>query len=466
MKTIIINSPLFREKNERYDEDALPPIGLGLIATALKNNGIDVSLIDAVANRIPLNDLINTLNTEKPAYIGINVFTTNLELVKELVETISFDTHFVIGALSTHALYQQIFDWNTGNAIDVVHGDGELIFPAIVSNNLHERPAVERTNRRFYQVDSKSTYFVSDISDDSLDRSFFVNEPTQHPFGFSEANIITSRGCIYNCAFCAAAKSLNRQFGIREKNVDSIAREIGHLIDIYPGLESIRVLDDLFLKNRECVVKAIEVFKKFNLRWRSMAHVQTFRGVDEDMIKELRQSGCDELFIGIESGSPEILKQIHKTHDVEVIKDNLSKLLRYGINIKGYFIYGFPNETLSDMAMTFELAQYLKDESLKYGSKFRTSVFQFRPYHGTELYHSLKETHGESTFDKVSSIEPDNTLSDLVGRLQFNFHSGNHSNANIDVVRDFIYKTTNLNSARIFSLHDEYTEYFKKNRAV
>ncbi|TAH42332.1 MAG: B12-binding domain-containing radical SAM protein [Bacteroidetes bacterium] len=466
MKTLIINSPLFRDKNYLYDEDSLPPIGLGLISTSLKNAGHDVELIDAVALNIPLDELIRIVNYKQPSFVGINVFTTNLELVKDFIETISFKTHFIVGGLSTQNLLEQIFNWKTDNPIDVVNGDGEYIICDIVSNKINQSPNAENTNRRFYKVDKNSPYFVHDISKVNLDRTFFVNEPVKHLFGFTEANIITSRGCIYNCAFCAAASSLNRDFAIREKDSASIVSEIQHLINIYPNLQSIRVLDDLFLKNGTIVDKAIDVFKNFNIQWRSMAHVQTFKGVSDEKVLSLKESGCSELFIGIESGSPKILRQIHKTTDIEVIKENLSKLLRNGINVKGYFIYGFPNETIEDMEMTYSLAKYLNGIAIQNGSVFRTSVFQFRPYHGTELYHFLENEFGNETFSHVAAIEPNKELSDMVGRLQFNFHSGNYSSVPIEIVQDFIYKTTNLTSARIFALNGNDTNGYKRNKAV
>lgn len=463
MKILVINSPLFRDKNPRYDEDSLPPIGLGLIATALKDKKVDVSLIDAVAGNIHLRELVSALTAEKPDFICTNVFTTNFELVKEFVEAIKFKTHFIIGGLSTKTLYREIFKWANANPIDIVHGDGELITVDIVFNLLRQPPSAEDGNKRFFTVDNSSIYYVKDISGDKLDRSFFVNEPVIHPFGFTEANIITSRGCIYNCAFCAAARSLNKEFSIREKSTSSIITEIEQLVDIYPGLESIRVLDDLFLKTPASVKKAIEVFSLFNLQWRSMAHVETFRSVDEATMQSLRQSGCTELFIGIESGSPRILKRIHKIQNVDLIKENLLKLLRNGINIKGYFIYGFPEETIEDFEMTFALASELKEASIRYGSQFRTSVFQYRPYHGTELYHMLEAEYGNSTFSQVSAVEPDNKLSELVGRLQFNFHSGNYSVPDEETLRHFIYKTTNLNSLTIFVPNEKNRDNYRPN---
>lgn len=448
MKVIIINSPLFREKNDLYDEDSLPPIGLGHIATILYNDGIDVKLIDAVHQRIPLADLIATINVLKPDFVASNIFTTNYELVKDLFEGINFRTHFIIGGLSTKQLYKDILNWSTNNEIDVVTGDGELITLDIVKDQLKEPHFHAEGNRRVFLVDGKSKYEVKDISNVPLDRSFFLNEPVLHPLGFTEANIVTSRGCIYNCAFCAAARSLNKDYSIREKSEISIIQELNDILAAYPAVNSIRVLDDLFLKTNTTVQKAINVFSNFNLHWRSMAHVMTFNNVDDTIMNDLKASGCYELFIGIESGSPKILAEINKTKNVDTIIANLTKVLKAGINMKGYFIYGFPEETQEDMEMTFQLANRLKEIAMSYGVNFRTSVFQYRPYHGTQIYHDL-EAKGNNL--RVQQVQPNQDLSGLVGRLQFNFHSGNYSKVDDNVLHDYIYRTINLNDGKIFA---------------
>ena len=155
MKVIIINSPLFREKNHLYDEDSLPPLGLGYIATSLQNNGIDVKLIDAVHQRIPLVDLIATVNSVKPEFIAINIFTTNYELVKDFVESLQFKTHFIIGGLSTKQLSKNILCWLTNNQIDIVTGDGELITLDIIKDRLQEKPSLTQENRRVFLVDKQ-----------------------------------------------------------------------------------------------------------------------------------------------------------------------------------------------------------------------------------------------------------------------------------------------------------------------
>jgi anaerobic magnesium-protoporphyrin IX monomethyl ester cyclase len=448
MKVLIINSPLFRDFNPNYDEDSLPPLGLGYIGTKLRLHGIEVSLLDAVFGRIPLNDLINQINKDRPDFIAINVFTTNKDLVKEMVEGVNYKTHFIIGGLSTKSLYKEVLQWETENPVDIVTGDGELITLAIVTNTVSQLPFIEKGNRRVFQVNDDSMYLVRDISNVPLDRSFFLNEPLKHELGFTEANIVASRGCVFNCAFCAAARSGNTERKPRERTDESLIAELSELNDLFPEVNSIRVLDDLFLKGNKNIHQAINVFSRFRYQWRSMAHVSTFNGASDEMMKALKKSGCHELFIGIESGSPKILKEIHKTHDLDLIGRNLSKVFRAGINIKGYFIYGFPGETEQDMSMTYNLALRLKRIAMEYEVNFRTSVFQFRPYDGTELHHRL-ESDGANL--KVQQVMPNPELSDLVGRLQFNFHSGNYSTVDNQVLNSYIYRTTNLNGGKLFA---------------
>ncbi|WP_416865116.1 MAG: B12-binding domain-containing radical SAM protein [Imperialibacter sp.] len=455
----VVNSPLFRESSSRYDEDSLPPIGLGYIATHLHNNGIDVEIIDAVAENITLQELIDRLSSARPQFIASNIFTTNYRLVQELVESIEFATHFIIGGLSTKDLYKEIINWKTDSQIDIVTGDGELITLDIVKNCVREIPFLELQKRRVFNVFSNSAYYVDNIDDVALNRTFFKNEPVIHPFGFNEANIIASRGCIFNCTFCAAARSLNSEYGIRERSAESLICELASIKELFPSVTSIRVLDDLFLKNGRHVEFATRVFSNFQFKWRSMAHVTTFNKVDNAKLVAMKDSGCDELFIGIESGSPKILRAINKTHQVNTIVRNLTGVMRAGINIKGYFIYGFPDESKEDMELTYELALQLKEMSLRYGVNFRTSVFQYRPYHGTAIFHDL-ESNGLIT--EALKIEPDHELSALIGRLQFNFHTVNHSLVDLSDVHNYIYRTTNLTSVETLSKINRHSKPSRK----
>ena len=87
-KFILINSPIFwdsTKENEQY----LSPLGLGYIATYLeKTNDIDVEIVDCVKDRKSVQDIISYIDKTKPDFVGINIFTQNYELVKNIVEFI------------------------------------------------------------------------------------------------------------------------------------------------------------------------------------------------------------------------------------------------------------------------------------------------------------------------------------------------------------------------------------------
>lgn len=439
LDVLIINSPLFRDKVDGYDEDSLPPLGLGYIATDLWSNGIVVELLDAVEANIPLGTLLAVIRQKRPRYVALNVFTTNLHLVRELVESIDVGVRFIIGGLATKNLSQTILLWNTSCPVDIVVGEGDFVVSAIVQEKSLDIIRQEG-NKRVIVVSVTSPYFPHDISNVPLDRSYFVNQPLRHALGFNEVSIVTSRGCMYNCAFCSAARSLNKETPIRERNAQSVANEVRMLCELYQNVDSVRVLDDLFLRNADSVKRAVRMFGYVPVTWRAMAHVLSFYKLSDTQLLELRGSGCMEVFIGIESGSPRILKMIHKTSDVDLVKRTIERLFRAGINVKGYFIFGFETETIEDMQMSYDLATWLKESSVKDGVNFRTSVFQFRPYHGTELYHDMI-LKGKI----IDEVEYHEDLSVNIGRKQFNFTSGNFSEVSDEILREFITKTNGIN---------------------
>lgn len=108
--------------------------------------------------------------------------------------------------------------------------------------------------------------------------------------------------------------------------------------------------------------------------------------------------------------------------------------------MKGYFIYGFPNETIDDFEQTFKLAKTLRDYSEKTLGNFRTSVFQFRPYHGTKLFNLLINSYGS-----LKEFIHNDSLNDFNGRSQYNFYTGNYSACSDEQIEEYIRKTLNLN---------------------
>ena len=90
------------------------------------------------------------------------------------------------------------------------------------------------------------------------------------------------------------------------------------------------------------------------------------------------------------------------------------------------------------MEMTCKLACELKKASIANSAGFRTSVFQFRPYHGTLLYKRLKAKYPNQDIDDIA---PNNRLTHLIGKKQFNFQSKNYSKVSTRLLHNYICKT-------------------------
>lgn len=434
MKVMLINPPIYNKK-VADSEDYLPPLGLGYIATSLKENGIDVKIVDAVNNNLTVEEIIELISKEAPDFIGTNIFSINYELVKQIIEQCKTKTSFIVGGKSTKFLYNDIVNFNSENEIIVTIGEGELITPDIVSGCVKEPSILGACeNRKIYRVDGNSIYLPRDISKLKLDRTFFENRDTINAYGKIEEAIVTSRECLYNCAFCGGARSLNKDVPVRERSTEDIIAELEEIKELHPNTQSIRILDDLFLKNRQSIEKAIEIFKQFPFEWRAMAHIRSFKDA-EDLLPILKECGCKELEVGIESGNNEMRNKIHKIGNVSEVFETVSKIMEAGINVKGYFMYGLPEETLEQCQDTYLLACRLFAYSNNTTGNFRTSAFQFRPYHGTELYNlinqDLKYSHNDS-------------LNELEGRKQFNFTAGNFSNCSQEEINKFVIKTNQL----------------------
>ncbi len=387
MDVLLINTPIFRTSRDPDSGNSVPPIGMGYIYTQLTLSGYECQFIDAVVDSLLPDEILETINQSDAEYIGLNVFSSNFDIVRFIVENIESPRKFLLGGPSARTLISEIKNWNPNGSVTVVAGESELILPEIIKHpTLAEQHS---SNLNVVNVTPESPFYPSNI-DLPLNRSIFKNEPIQRQdLGLIESHIIASRGCIYNCAFCTAATALNPQIKPRYRTYGSLAKEIETIRKLHPEINCIRVLDDLFLRNHASIELAIRLFTESNLHWRSMAHINTFRDLSSNWLDDIKKSGCRELFIGIESGNDETLRHIRKPFSAATAYKTISQILDAQIPVKCYFILGFPEETELALKDTLTLASRLRDYANRIGAQLRVSPFRFRPYHGTALYDEL-----------------------------------------------------------------------------
>ena len=420
MDVLLINTPIMGTKRDPDSEDAVPPIGLGYIYTQLTISGYKCQFIDAYANGQLPSEILKIIDKSDAEYIGLNVFSSNLEIVRFLVEKVGSPRKFFLGGPAARTLIFKVENWNPNGIITLIVGEAELILPEIIRHP--ELAKKQSAKLNIADVTPKSAFYPTNI-DLPLDRSIFKNEPVKREdMGLIESHIIASRGCCYDCAFCTAARSLNQQIKPRYRTYDSLAEEIETIRESHPEIDCIRVLDDLFLRNQVSVELAIRLFTENKLNWRSMAHINTFLNLPSKRLDDIKCSGCRELFVGIESGNDETLEHIRKPFSVDIAYKTVSRILDAQIAVKCYFILGFPGETESAAKDTVSFASRLRAYADKKGVKLRISPFQFRPYDGTALYdeivkkgQTITPIRNRADISDTGTINPFDCISEVFG---------------------------------------------------
>jgi radical SAM superfamily enzyme YgiQ (UPF0313 family) len=151
--------------------------------------------------------------------------------------------------------------------------------------------------------------------------------------------IQASGGCPYNCAFCNFTKDHQLKW---VKPVDRIVAEMKALAE--RGARYVWFVDDNFRLGKRDLEAVCRRFidERIDLRWMTFIRASTLDKIDPGV---LRQAGCIEVQLGLESADPQILKNMNKKATPELYDRVLKKLLKAGINCSCYFIFGFPGET-------------------------------------------------------------------------------------------------------------------------
>ena len=193
----------------------------------------------------------------------------------------------------------------------------------------------------------------------------------------------SNRGCRASCTFCNVRTYHGKT--VRHRTVDSVVDELLCLQNDY-GVEHIVWLDDDLLKDHKRTLEMFNEMVKRNLKltWDATNGVIAHSLKQKEIVQGAFESGCIGLHIGIESGNPEILKQIRKPGTVETFIEASEVLKMFPkINTRALLMLGFPNETLSMIFDTIELAEKINFDWAN------LSILQ--PWKGTPIYEEMSD---------------------------------------------------------------------------
>jgi len=190
------------------------------------------------------------------------------------------------------------------------------------------------------------------------------------------AHVLTARGCPFNCRFCNS----NAMWGnkVSFKSINRVLEEMKY-IENFSDCDCFTIWDETFTINKKRVK---DFCNKYNLKsnWRCDTRADT---IDNTLVKMMKNSGCVQMSIGIESGNNHILSYVGKKETIENYEKAAEILNKNNIQWKAYCIIGFPEETEEDMVRTIEFTKSLQP--------FRITLSFFTPYFGTELYDECLE---------------------------------------------------------------------------
>jgi len=158
--------------------------------------------------------------------------------------------------------------------------------------------------------------------------------------------LFSSRGCPFNCFFCS--RNFGRQFV--QHSVDKFIEHIVFVADNYsPDLFYFG--DELMTTRRDWVIEFCAKYKATGLEipYRINSRVDT---VDMEMLVLLKGSGCYEVDLGIESGSPLILKEMNKGVTAEQNRKAIGWCNEVGLYPSPTIVFGMPSETTATMEET------------------------------------------------------------------------------------------------------------------
>jgi radical SAM superfamily enzyme YgiQ (UPF0313 family) len=268
----------------------------------------------------------------------------------------------VMGGITVSSLRKQAKE----HCASVVIGEGELLWPKLLAD--FERGAL----KPFY-----STEREFDLADAPMPR-FDLLDPEK----YNRLTVQTSRGCPHRCEFCASSILLTQRYKV--KPVEKVIAEIRAIKKIW-AKPFIEFADDNSFVHREHYKKLLRELAGEKLRWFTEADVNVAH--DDELLRLMRDSGCQQVLIGLESPRRASLDGVElksnwKWRQQDSYREAIAKIQSYGITVNGCFVLGLDGDTPE---VFNEALDFVRDSGL-----YEVQVTFMTAFPGTPLYERLK----------------------------------------------------------------------------
>ena len=261
--------------------------------------------------------------------------------------------------------------------LDLVQANdsGALDFMSMPGMAFLERGALVTTAKRPVMKDLDSLPLPAwDLVDIKPYRDMWMKQA-----GYFSINIGTTRGCPFKCNWCAKPIYGNRYNARSPKNV---VAELKWIRDNF-GLDHVWFCDDIFGLKPGWVHEFSELTEAENLKFRFKIQSRADLLLQEQYVEALARAGCEDVWMGAESGSQKILDAMDKGTTIEQIALSTALLKQYSIRPSYYIQFGYPGETDEDIEATIKMIHRNQPHEIGISVSY--------PLPGTVFYEKVKE---------------------------------------------------------------------------
>ncbi len=331
-----------------------PPLGLATLIAVAKNAGHLTYFSDEY---LMPTDILNGdfLQRNDIDYVGIYANTICYQSTLNMLNVLHqkrndrvWKGKIVVGGPHTSIGLDTIPDY-----VDhIVVGEGEISLLKILSGEISDRVI---QGERVQDLDSLPFPAWEELIYRNYDWNFPFDQQKNTPC----YTMNTSRGCPFNCTFCSVGAVWGRSY--RFMSAERIVADIEKLIQYY-GAKSIYFREDHFTLNKGRVEEFCRVLmnRRIEIDWACETRVDSLD--DYDYQKLMADAGCKMFYIGVESGSPRMLKWFNKGETVEQFETAFEIARRVGIKTFASFVVEAPTETQEDRDQTDEFIRKIKPD--------------------------------------------------------------------------------------------------------